>query len=44
MRTFFAVLLLCPIMVSAQTVYVTDNLRLGLHRAEKVSFQAPPAA
>ena len=34
------VLALVPLMVSAETAYVTDNLRLGLHRAADTSDRA----
>ena len=37
MRLFFATMLLLPIVAAADTAYVTDNLRLGLHRAEDTS-------
>ena len=32
--------LLLPMLVAAETAYVTDNLRLGLHRAEDTSDRA----
>lgn len=34
------VVLATPLMAAAQTAYVTDNLRLGLHRAEDTSDSA----
>lgn len=37
MRSFLVVLLLLPMIAAAETAYVTDNLRLGLHRAEDTS-------
>ncbi len=40
MRALIAVLALCPLLASAQTVYVTDNLRLGLHEAADTSDRA----
>ena len=36
----FGALLLLPLLVAAETAYVTDNLRLGLHRAEDTSDRA----
>ena len=40
MRWLNVVLLLLPMMAAAETVYVTDNLRLGLHQAEDTSDRA----
>lgn len=40
MRLFIGVLLLLPTLAAAQTAYVTDNLRLGLHAAEDTSDRA----
>mgnify|MGYP001812040321 CR=1 FL=1 len=40
MRFVIAVVLLLPVMAAAQTAYVTDNLRLGLHAAEDTSDRA----
>ena len=37
MRLVCGMLGLLPLMVVAQTVYVTDNLRLGLHEAADTS-------
>ena len=37
MRLVCGILGLLPLMVMAQTVYVTDNLRLGLHEAANTS-------
>lgn len=37
MRLFIGVLALLPLMAVADTAYVTDNLRLGLHTAEDTS-------
>lgn len=37
MRLIIGVLVLLPIMAAADTAYVTDNLRLGLHAAENTS-------
>lgn len=37
MRLIFGVLALLPLMAVADTAYVTDNLRLGLHQAEDTS-------
>jgi SH3 domain protein len=34
------VLLVCPVWATAETVYVTDVLRLGLHRAQDTSDRA----
>ena len=34
------ILLMLPILASAETAYVTDNLRLGLHQAEDTSDRA----
>ena len=38
--SFVAGLLLLPILVAAETAYVTDNLRLGLHQAADTSDRA----
>jgi len=35
-----ALLLLLPLMAAAETAYVTDNLRLGLHQAADTSDRA----
>jgi SH3 domain protein len=40
MRLVIGVLALLPIFAAAETVYVTDNLRLGLHQAEDTSGRA----
>ena len=40
MRLFCGILLLLPLAVAAETAYVTDNLRLGLHQAEDTSDRA----
>ena len=40
MRLLIGVLLLLPLTAVAQTAYVTDNLRLGLHTAEDTSDRA----
>ena len=40
MRLLIGVLLLLPLTAVAQTAYVTDNLRLGLHAAEDTSDRA----
>jgi SH3 domain protein len=40
MRLIFAVLILLPAVAAAETAYVTDNLRLGLHAAEDTSDRA----
>jgi SH3 domain protein len=40
MRLFIGVLLLLPVLAAAETAYVTDNLRLGLHAAEDTSDRA----
>ena len=37
MRLVFAVFVLLPLLVSAETAYVTDTLQLGLHQAEDTS-------
>jgi len=37
MRLFIGILALLPLVAAADTAYVTDNLRLGLHRAEDTS-------
>ena len=40
MRSVCAILLLLPLLAAAETAYVTDNLRLGLHQAEDTSDRA----
>ena len=40
MRLLIGVLLLLPLTAVAQTAYVTDNLRLGLHTAEDTGDRA----
>ena len=40
MRWVFAVLATLPLVAAAETMYVTDNLRLGLHRAADTSDRA----
>ena len=40
MRLITGVLILLPALVAAETAYVTDNLRLGLHAAEDTSDRA----
>lgn len=40
MRLIIGVLVLLPLMAAADTAYVTDNLRLGLHEAEDTSDRA----
>ena len=40
MRLIIGVLALLPLMAAAETAYVTDNLRLGLHQAEDTSDRA----
>ncbi len=40
MRSLCAILLFVPLLAAAQTAYVTDNLRLGLHQAEDTSDRA----
>ena len=40
MRLLTAFLLLLPLIALAETVYVTDNLRLGLHQAADTSDRA----
>ena len=40
MRLFIGLLALLPIVAAADTAYVTDNLRLGLHTAEDTSDRA----
>ena len=40
MRLIFIVLILLPVLATAETAYVTDNLRLGLHTAEDTSDRA----
>jgi SH3 domain protein len=40
MRLLIGILVLLPIAAAAETVYITDNLRLGLHQAEDTSDRA----
>ena len=40
MRLIIGALLLVPLLAAAETAYVTDNLRLGLHSAEDTSDRA----
>lgn len=40
MRLLSGILLLLPLVAAAETAYVTDNLRLGLHQAEDTSDRA----
>ena len=40
MRVLCGFLLLLPLMAAAETAYVTDNLRLGLHQAADTSDRA----
>ena len=40
MRVVIGIITLLPLVVAAETAYVTDNLRLGLHRAEDTSDRA----
>ena len=40
MRFLFAFLALMPLLATAETAYVTDNLRLGLHQAPDTSDRA----
>ncbi len=40
MRLLIGVLALLPIVAAAETAYITDNLRLGLHQAEDTSDRA----
>ena len=40
MRLVIGFLLLLPLVATAETVYITDNLRLGLHQAEDTSDRA----
>lgn len=40
MRRFIVVLALLPLVAAAETAYITDNLRLGLHQAEDTSDRA----
>ena len=40
MRLIIGILLLAPLLAAAETAYVTDNLRLGLHAAEDTSDRA----
>lgn len=40
MRLIIGVLALLPLVAAADTAYVTDNLRLGLHEAEDTSDRA----
>ena len=37
MRMLLSIFMLCPAAVGAETAYVTDILRLGIHRAEDTS-------
>jgi SH3 domain protein len=39
-RLVIGMALLLPLLAAAETAYVTDNLRLGLHRAEDTSDRA----
>ncbi len=39
-RLIFGAILLLPLLAAAETAYVTDNLRLGLHRATDTSDRA----
>lgn len=40
MRLVFGLLALLPMVAVAETAYITDNLRLGLHQAEDTSDRA----
>jgi SH3 domain protein len=40
MRFFLSILLLLPVIAAAETAYITDNLRLGLHQAPDTSDRA----
>jgi SH3 domain protein len=40
MRLLIGILVLLPIAAVAETAYITDNLRLGLHQAEDTSDRA----
>lgn len=40
MRLIIGFLVLLPVLAAAETAYVTDNLRLGLHAAEDTSDRA----
>ncbi len=40
MRLILGILILLPALAAAETAYVTDNLRLGLHAAEDTSDRA----
>jgi len=40
MRFFLSILLLLPVIAVAETAYITDNLRLGLHQAPDTSDRA----
>lgn len=40
MRLLISAFLLLPVVAAAETAYVTDNLRLGLHAAEDTSDRA----
>lgn len=40
MRLLIGVLALIPLVATAETVYITDNLRLGLHQAADTSDRA----
>ena len=40
MRSAFLLIILLPLVAGAETAYVTDNLRLGLHQAADTSDRA----
>jgi SH3 domain protein len=40
MRLIIGLLILLPALAAAETAYITDNLRLGLHQAEDTSDRA----
>ncbi len=40
MRLVIVVLALLPLVAAAETAYITDNLRLGLHQSEDTSDRA----
>ena len=40
MRTAILLLIVLPCVAMAETAYITDNLRLGLHRAADTSDRA----
>ena len=40
MRLFWIIWLVLPLTAMAETAYVTDNLRLGIHQAEDTSDRA----